>query len=125
MRPEFTNSVIPTSSNSGDVPDGGMLSKRGQKKVEGTNNKPQISVLNPVRLPAFIPGVLSGEIKIGGPEKYPLIIVLIPHIMNNQLPRGMVPSALVKRPKSLILLAIPLNVIIYKKLKLSSSSMTD
>lgn len=53
----------------GAVPAAGTAAKMGLKKIAIPNSTPQTKVDKPVFAPALIPAAVSGEIKIGGPEK--------------------------------------------------------
>ena len=79
----------------------------------------------PVLAPALIPAADSGEIRIGGPEKYPLKIVVRPHTINNQPARGIAPFFFVSPPKSDRDRANPFNVRIYKNNKLNINKTVE
>ena len=68
------------------VPAVGIPSKSGAKKTATQKNNPATTVLRPVLAPALMPAADSGEIRMGGPPKNPLNIVITPHIMYNQRP---------------------------------------
>ena len=73
----------------------------GVKKVEAANKIPQNKTLRPVLAPDLIAAALSGDMRIGGPPRYPDSTVAMPHAMRSQLPRGIEPSAAVSRERSL------------------------
>eukprot|EP01033_Poteriospumella_lacustris_P005217 gene5216-gene5753 len=121
MRFVFVNNVKPTNKSNGDVPVGGTLENNGQKKIVTRNNIPHTKVLNPVRAPALIPAAVSGDNRIGGPEKKPLMMVATPQMMNSQWPRGMVSSTgCVSNARSLMDRDNPFNVRMYKNKRLAS-----
>ena len=58
-----------TMMSSGAVPAAGTAAKMGLKKVDTPNSTPHTRVDSPVLAPALMPAAVSGEIRIGGPEK--------------------------------------------------------
>ena len=85
------------------------------------NKIPQTRVLRPVLAPALMPAADSGEMRIGGPVKYPLRMVVRPHTMSKKLPLGMAPLFLVSPARSERDRARPFNVRKYKNSKLKTS----
>ena len=58
-----------TMMSSGAVPAAGTAAKMGLKKVATPNSTPHTRVDSPVLAPALMPAAVSGEIRMGGPEK--------------------------------------------------------
>ena len=109
MRLTFTKRSMPTKISSGVVPAGGTAEINGPKNTDTPKHSPQTIVLSPDLAPALMPAADSGEIKMGGPEKYPLRMVVNPQTMNSQLPLGILFSASVRWAKSDMDRAMPLN----------------
>ena len=69
MRSAFWKSSIPTKIRSGDVAVVGTWLNIGVKNVETANNIPQNRTLSPDFAPDLMAAALSGEIRMGGPQK--------------------------------------------------------
>ena len=110
--------------SSGAVPAAGMAASRGEKKVEMPNNSPQTTVLRPVRAPALMPAADSGEMRMGGPLRYPLSMVSSPHTMNSMPPRGMAPLGRVRPARSDSDRPMPLRARMYRTNRLKTSRTT-
>mmetsp|Transcript_33716 Transcript_33716/g.48919 ORF Transcript_33716/g.48919 Transcript_33716/m.48919 type:complete len:212 (+) Transcript_33716:481-1116(+) len=111
--------------NNGAVPAAGTAAKIGPKNADIPNNTPHTKVERPVFAPALIPAAVSGEMRIGGPEKYPLNKEVSPHTIKSILPRGMAPLLFVSLPKSDMERATPFRKMKYKKNKLNIISTTS
>lgn len=86
---------------------------------------PHTNVLRPVLAPALIPAADSGDIRMGGPDMYPLNIVVHPQQISKKLPRGIAPDFLVSLAKSERDRANPFNVNMYRNNKLKMSKRIE